>query len=70
MLSLGKNGTIAVSRKKSTSGVFASRKGSFMLKNLTSEDDDFIVEDMKYESITHKTSDISFWLNELAHAYF
>lgn len=69
MLSLGKNGTIAVSRKKSTSGVFASRKGSFMLKNLTSEDDDFIVEDMKYESITHKTSDISFWLNELAHAY-
>lgn len=60
-------GNINVSRKKSNSG--SSRKSSFMLKNLTSEDEDFILEDLKHESVTNQTSDFSFWVNEVAHMY-
>lgn len=59
---------IAASRKNSHAGLRASRKNSFMLKKLSAEDDDFILEDMKYDNAA-KTSDLKFWMKELAHQY-
>lgn len=63
----GDTSSISVSRKLSNAKVFSSRKG---LQNLTNEFEDFLPEDLMYErESASKTSDLKFWIKELAHQY-
>lgn len=62
---LGDN--ISLSRKLSNAKVFSSRKG---LKNLSNEVDDFLPEDLMYErESASKSSDLKFFIHELANQY-
>ena len=70
-------GVVSAKRKSSASGIgpnslsgvfHGSRKSSFLLKDLSTEDDDFLIEDLIHESST-KSADVKYLVRELSHMY-